>query len=134
RRTARFRCVLALVTGMEDLLVVEGTCEGSIASAPRGKGGFGYDPLFLPSGEALTFAELTDERKSEISHRGRAAARLRELYQTGVCLASPRGIASPTCPPCRRSPPSSLSLAWPRLPDAPPTSPTSSAKLSIAWS
>ena len=78
RRTARFRCVMALILGAEDVLVVEGVCEGRILGNPRGMGGFGYDPIFLPDGEALTLAQLTDERKNQISHRGRAAAMLRE--------------------------------------------------------
>jgi XTP/dITP diphosphohydrolase len=77
-RTARFRCVLALARGPEDVVVAEGVCAGRILEAPRGGGGFGYDPLFLPDGEALTFAELAEERKNTISHRARAAAALRE--------------------------------------------------------
>ncbi len=83
RRTARFRCVMALVRGRQDILVVEGICEGKILGDPRGKGGFGYDSIFAPEGEVFSFAELTDERKNEISHRGRAAAALRNLYETG---------------------------------------------------
>ncbi len=83
RRSARFRCVIALVLGPEDLLLVEGVCPGRILEAPRGDGGFGYDPLFLPDGEALTFAELTDERKNAISHRARAVLSLREAYGLG---------------------------------------------------
>jgi XTP/dITP diphosphohydrolase len=57
--------------------VAEGVCEGEILNAPRGAGGFGYDPLFLPDGESATFAELPPERKDRISHRARAAAALR---------------------------------------------------------
>jgi XTP/dITP diphosphohydrolase len=76
RRTARFRCVLALVRGPGDVVVAEGVCEGSILEGPRGAKGFGYDPLFLPAGEAQTFAELADERKNSISHRARAAIAL----------------------------------------------------------
>lgn len=78
RRTARFRCVLALVDGPGAPLVVEGLCPGSILEAPRGGAGFGYDPLFLPYGEALTFAELPPGRKNRISHRAQAARALEE--------------------------------------------------------
>jgi XTP/dITP diphosphohydrolase len=80
RRTARFRCVLAMVGAGEDL-VVEGTCDGSILEAPRGRAGFGYDPLFLPAGESRSFAELPEADKDRLSHRGRAAAALREAIQ-----------------------------------------------------
>jgi len=83
RRGARFRCVIALALGPEDLVVAEGECPGRILETPRGEGGFGYDPLFLPNGEALTFAELTDERKNAISHRARAVLKLREVYGVG---------------------------------------------------
>jgi XTP/dITP diphosphohydrolase len=76
RRTARFRCVLALVRAPGDEIVVEATCEGRILDAPRGAGGFGYDPLFLPDGQSLSFAELPADVKNRISHRGRAAAAL----------------------------------------------------------
>lgn len=78
RRTARFRCVLALVEGAGAPLVVEGVCGGSILEAPRGAAGFGYDPLFLPYGETLSFAELPPDRKNRISHRALAARALEE--------------------------------------------------------
>ena len=77
RRGARFRCVLALVDGEGSPLVVEGTCPGKILESPRGSQGFGYDPLFLPEGESLTFAELPREAKNRGSHRGRAVSALR---------------------------------------------------------
>jgi len=83
RRKARFRCALALVRGPGDVVVAEGVCEGRILEAPRGGGGFGYDPLFLPDGEALTFAELADEQKNAISHRARAAAALVMALRSG---------------------------------------------------
>ena len=72
-RRARFVCVIALAdpsTG--SLNTFEGTCEGRIAHAPRGTGGFGYDPIFIPEGYAQTFGELPDEIKHNISHRARA--------------------------------------------------------------
>lgn len=78
RRTARFRCVLALAGAGGDDVVVEGVCEGVILEAPRGSAGFGYDPLFLPAGGFRTFAELSEAEKDRVSHRGRAAAALRE--------------------------------------------------------
>jgi len=82
-RRAAFVCVLALVDPREGReLVVEGRCEGVLADAPRGEGGFGYDPLFVPDdlGDGRTMAELEPGEKNAISHRGRAAqALLREL-------------------------------------------------------
>lgn len=70
-RTARFVCCIALVgEGINELF--EGQCEGRITFAPRGTGGFGYDPIFLAPELARTFAELTREEKAAISHRGRA--------------------------------------------------------------
>jgi len=83
RRTARFWCALALVRGPDDVVLSEGVCEGRILDAPRGEGGFGYDPLFVPDGETLTFAELPWERKNAISHRARAVAALREAMRAG---------------------------------------------------
>jgi len=78
-RTARFRCVLALVTPFEaEAITVEGVCEGSILRAPRGSGGFGYDPLFLlPGPEGRAMAELTRAEKNAVSHRARAFLALR---------------------------------------------------------
>lgn len=81
RRTARFRCALAFVDADGTLVEADGTVEGRIALAPRGSGGFGYDPLFLVEdgegvGRGRTMAELTPEEKTRISHRGRAVAKL----------------------------------------------------------
>jgi len=76
-RTARFRCALALIGAGGDPVVVEGVCEGTILETARGNGGFGYDPLFLPAGESRSFADLSEGEKDRISHRGRAAAALR---------------------------------------------------------
>ena len=74
-RKARFRTVIALfVDGKEYLF--EGRVEGTIATEPHGEGGFGYDPLFVPEGSQLTFAEMSSEAKNKISHRGRAVAKL----------------------------------------------------------
>lgn len=71
RRTARFETVLALVgDGLEVLL--KGVCAGRILGAPRGAGGFGYDPVFLVPEAGRTFAEMSVEEKNRVSHRGRA--------------------------------------------------------------
>jgi XTP/dITP diphosphohydrolase len=77
RRGARYRCVLALVDRRTAPVLAEGTCEGSIARAPRGHGGFGYDPLFWLATEGRTMAELPMERRNAITHRARAVAALR---------------------------------------------------------
>jgi XTP/dITP diphosphohydrolase len=72
KRTARFRCAVAIAdkNGLVD--VVEGICNGTILEEERGGGGFGYDPLFLPDGQVKTFAELPPEVKNRISHRAKA--------------------------------------------------------------
>jgi len=78
-RKARFRCVMALVDpfGESAPVLAEGTCEGTIAHAGRGTGGFGYDPLFVVDGMDKTFAELTPGEKLELSHRGKALRSMR---------------------------------------------------------
>lgn len=77
-RTARYRAVAVLLLPSGAELVGEGVWEGHIAAGPRGEGGFGYDPLFVPSGETRTAAELSEAEKNEISHRSRA---LRDLVE-----------------------------------------------------
>lgn len=94
RRSARFRCCLALtplfkpspggaspVCSMDEFEfrteLFEGVCEGRIGFTPRGQGGFGYDPVFLPEGFEQTFAELGEGIKNQISHRSRALAKLK---------------------------------------------------------
>lgn len=81
QRSARFRAVLVLADPQGPLgegeLVAEGTCEGVIAEAARGSGGFGFDPLFLLPDLGRTFAELDSSIKAERGHRGRAMAALR---------------------------------------------------------
>jgi XTP/dITP diphosphohydrolase len=100
KRTARFRCVLALTPVLRsdcpsaspvcyadeaDLRteLFEGACEGRIGPAPRGQGGFGYDPLFVPVGYKQTFGELPEEVKNRLSHRAQALARLRQCFRSG---------------------------------------------------
>jgi XTP/dITP diphosphohydrolase len=81
-RRARFRCVMALVDG-ERRTTVEGACPGTIALAPRGTNGFGYDPLFLPDETpGRTMAELTFAEKNAISHRGRALRGIARVLET----------------------------------------------------
>jgi XTP/dITP diphosphohydrolase len=75
RRGAAFVSACALVSGAREV-VVRGVWPGSIAREPRGDGGFGYDPVFLPSGSSRTAAELTPSEKDAVSHRGRALAAL----------------------------------------------------------
>lgn len=70
-RAARFSTVLAYFDGKE-YVVFEGICEGKIALAPRGEKGFGYDPIFIPDGSELTFAEMTLAQKNIFSHRKKA--------------------------------------------------------------
>lgn len=73
RRRARYRCTVVYLSRPEAIPVTfEGTCLGSIAEAPRGTGGFGYDPLFLSDDLGKTFGEATPEEKHAVSHRGRA--------------------------------------------------------------
>jgi XTP/dITP diphosphohydrolase len=75
KRGARFVCAAALVlpgAGPPIERVVEGRLEGRLATRPRGKNGFGYDPIFVPDGEGRTTAEMTPDEKDAISHRGRA--------------------------------------------------------------
>jgi XTP/dITP diphosphohydrolase len=79
RRTARFRCAIALAGGGRPEKVVEGVAEGVIAEAPGGAYGFGYDPVFFYPPLGRTFAELTDEEKARVSHRGLALAAARRL-------------------------------------------------------
>jgi XTP/dITP diphosphohydrolase len=74
RRGARYRCVVVFVRDADDAkpLVGEGTWEGWITAAPRGLGGFGYDPAFVPAGETRTAAEMSAAEKHRVSHRGQA--------------------------------------------------------------
>ncbi len=76
-RTARYRAVVAVAWPDGHAEWAEGVCEGSLRTAPRGSGGFGYDPIFEPAGWDRTMAELTPEEKDRISHRGDALRRLR---------------------------------------------------------
>jgi len=87
KRTARFRCVLALASLPANpqadipITIVNGTCEGRIAFTPAGEGGFGYDPLFIPDGYDRSFAQLGAEIKNTLSHRARAVQNLRRQIE-----------------------------------------------------
>jgi XTP/dITP diphosphohydrolase len=86
-RRARFVAAVAIARADGQLLnVSEGICEGTLTFAPRGNGGFGYDPLFVPDGYDQTFAELPEKIKNRISHRARA------LIQTNEFLRSAAGL------------------------------------------
>ena len=80
-RAAAFRCALALKLPGRETLIAEGVCPGTILYARRGSGGFGYDPLFLFEPMGKTYAEMNDEEKNRISHRARAAEKMREIMR-----------------------------------------------------
>jgi XTP/dITP diphosphohydrolase len=88
-RSAKFTCTLAfLVEGI--LLHATGTLEGTIADAPRGTHGFGYDPIFIPKGSSKTLAEMTQAEKNAISHRAVALKLLMDqIRQNGIVIAKP---------------------------------------------
>ena len=71
-RTARFVCQIVMIDGHGQRIDSRGTCEGRILRAPRGEGGFGYDPVFVPQGFDRSMAELTLDEKNRVSHRGKA--------------------------------------------------------------
>jgi XTP/dITP diphosphohydrolase len=98
KRTARFRCVIALAPVLEPDLqnassvcyadeveasteLFEGVCEGRIGFLPQGQGGFGYDPLFFPAGYEQTFGDLPGSIKNKLSHRGMALSKLQEWFR-----------------------------------------------------
>jgi XTP/dITP diphosphohydrolase len=77
KRSARFRCVIALAREGKLLGTFEGVVEGMIVDSPRGRGGFGYDPVFMPRGFGKTFGQLSPSEKDRVSHRARALEKLR---------------------------------------------------------
>jgi XTP/dITP diphosphohydrolase len=96
KRTGRFRCVIALAPVPEHhrqsaspvcyadefaAQTFDGVCEGTIQSAPSGRGGFGYDPLFVPAGFTQSFAELGEEVKNRLSHRAKALEKVKAFWQ-----------------------------------------------------
>lgn len=80
-RAAYYYVVLCLISEDGSVRYFEGRCDGTIADAPQGSGGFGYDPLFIPDGFDASFGELPEEIKGGISHRGRA---LKQLQESGI--------------------------------------------------
>ena len=83
KRTARFKCVMVLYNGSAKY-VFEGVCDGHIITNTRGNDGFGYDPLFVPNGFTQTYAELDLDTKNNISHRGKALAKVKEYLKSYV--------------------------------------------------
>jgi XTP/dITP diphosphohydrolase len=92
RRTARFRCAAVLVDPMEGEWHAEAAWEGRVLERPRGTGGFGYDPVFLPDGWDRTSAEVDQATKDAASHRGKAFRALRPAIEA---WASAQGGVSP---------------------------------------
>ena len=80
-RRARFVCVIALAINGEVIECFEGEIRGTIAAAPSGENGFGYDPVFIPDGYEKSFAELTPEEKNRISHRANACRKALEFVE-----------------------------------------------------
>jgi len=84
-RSAQFTAALAVANPAGEVIVeVEGHCPGLILTAPRGTGGFGYDPIFYVPEDGLTFAEMDKASKGRLGHRGRAIASLRPLLEAGL--------------------------------------------------
>ena len=81
-RAAHFTCAIACAFPNGDTITAEGQAPGTIAFAPMGEGGFGYDPVFFVPEKAKTFAQLTQEEKAEISHRGKALREFSEKLET----------------------------------------------------
>lgn len=82
KRGACFVCVLYLIGPDGAEHVFEGRCPGRLARVPRGGGGFGYDPLFVPDGHERTFSELDETKKNKLSHRGRAWIEMARFLNT----------------------------------------------------
>ena len=82
-RTARFICALAAVRGRETVFETTGVIEGEISAEPRGTHGFGYDPIFVYPPYGRTLAEVSDEEKLRVAHRGHAFRNLRAWLESG---------------------------------------------------
>jgi len=87
--SARFVCVM-VIADSRVLKTAKGICKGRIASGPRGQNGFGFDPVFIPAGYTLTFAELPEEVKNSISHRARALGRIKQFLSELLSTSSTR--------------------------------------------
>jgi XTP/dITP diphosphohydrolase len=90
RRGARFRTLLAFVPAPGHHELAEGAVRGVITESPRGLGGFGYDPVFLPDGFTETYAEMTIQTKNSISHRARAGERMKDVLKRLLITQTPR--------------------------------------------
>lgn len=90
-RAARFFCVAACAWPDGRSVLAEGSCEGVILDSPRGEGGFGYDPIFSPTGFDCAMAELSREQKDGLSHRGRAFGALEAAIETGFAETQGNG-------------------------------------------
>ena len=90
-RQARYQCVIVFVRSVGDQtpLIARGTWQGSIAHTPRGQGGFGYDPVFVPAGGHRTAAELASAEKHAVSHRGQALRALVAMLESGGYIPAP---------------------------------------------
>jgi XTP/dITP diphosphohydrolase len=82
KRSARFRCAIAIATPNGKLWETDGACEGEIMFEPRGTNGFGYDPIFQVAERGVRMAELSTAEKNKISHRARAAEKARKILKT----------------------------------------------------
>lgn len=91
QRTARYRCAAALASPDGTFDVVEAICEGVIAHAPAGVGGFGYDPIFFVPELGMTMAQLPLDTKNRISHRGRAMQLMKPLLRERIVTTSSSG-------------------------------------------
>ena len=85
-RRAQFVCVIAIAANGEVIETFTGVLPGRIAEAPRGTNGFGYDPIFIPEGYDVTFAEMSPEEKNKISHRARAYANAMEFVEDEMSI------------------------------------------------
>jgi len=83
-RKAKFECALCIASGDKTLIEVSGFCEGLITQSPKGKNGFGYDPIFIPNGMGLTFSEMSLRQKNLLSHRAIAIKKLSKYLTNSI--------------------------------------------------
>ena len=79
-RKAKFECALCIASGEKVLIEVQGFCEGQITFAKKGKNGFGYDPIFIPNGSNITFAQMKPNKKYKIDHRSIAFKKIKKFF------------------------------------------------------
>jgi len=90
KRSARFRCVIAISDKGKLVSLAEGRCQGKITLGPKGRAGFGYDPVFIPNGYKKTFAQMGIRKKNEISHRSRALTKAKHIIEKWLKTKTPR--------------------------------------------